>query len=42
MPGVLIVEAMAQLSAVLVARSMESTKDKKYFLCLLKNQNLEK
>ena len=28
MPGVLIIEAMAQLSAVLVAKSMETTKDK--------------
>lgn len=31
MPGVLIIEAMAQLSAVLVAKSMESTKDKEVF-----------
>ena len=28
MPGVLIIEAMAQLSAVLVAKSMETTEDK--------------
>ena len=32
MPGVLIIEAMAQLSAVLVAKSMETTKDKEVFL----------
>jgi 3-hydroxyacyl-[acyl-carrier-protein] dehydratase len=31
MPGVLIIEAMAQLSAVLVAKSMESTEDKEVF-----------
>lgn len=31
MPGVLIIEAMAQLSAVLVAKSMESTQDKEVF-----------
>ena len=31
MPGVLIIEAMAQLSAVLVAKSMENTKDKEIF-----------
>jgi len=31
MPGVLIIEAMAQLSAVLVAKSMETTEDKKGF-----------
>lgn len=31
MPGVLIIEAMAQLSAVLVAKSMENTKDKEVF-----------
>lgn len=31
MPGVLIIEAMAQLSAVLVAKSLDSTKDKEVF-----------
>lgn len=31
MPGVLIIEAMAQLSAVLVAKSMENTSDKEVF-----------
>ena len=31
MPGVLIIEAMAQLSAVLVAKSMETTEDKEVF-----------
>ncbi|MFK7973402.1 MAG: 3-hydroxyacyl-ACP dehydratase FabZ [Rickettsiaceae bacterium] len=31
MPGVLIIEAMAQLSAVLVAKSMASTEDKEVF-----------
>ena len=31
MPGVLIIEAMAQLSMVLVAKSMESTDDKEVF-----------
>ena len=31
MPGVLIIEAMAQLSAVLVAKSMVSTKNKEIF-----------
>ena len=31
MPGVLIIEAMAQLSAVLVAKSMDSTEDKEVF-----------
>ena len=31
MPGVLIIEAMAQLAAVLVAKSMKSTKDKEVF-----------
>lgn len=35
MPGVLIIEAMAQLSAVLVAMSMESTEDKEvYFMSI--------
>ncbi|PCJ25355.1 MAG: 3-hydroxyacyl-[acyl-carrier-protein] dehydratase FabZ [Rickettsiales bacterium] len=35
MPGVLIVEAMAQLSAILVAKSMESVKDKEvYFMSI--------
>ena len=31
MPGVLIIEAMAQVSAVLVAKSMASTEDKEVF-----------
>jgi 3-hydroxyacyl-[acyl-carrier-protein] dehydratase len=35
MPGVLIIEAMAQLSAMLVAMSMDSTEDKEvYFLSI--------
>lgn len=35
MPGVLIIEAMAQLSAILVAKSMDSTEDKDvYFMSI--------
>jgi 3-hydroxyacyl-[acyl-carrier-protein] dehydratase len=35
MPGVLIIEAMAQLSAILVAKSMDSTDDKEvYFMSI--------
>jgi len=35
MPGVLMIEAMAQLSAILVAKSMDSTKNKEvYFMAI--------
>ena len=35
MPGVLIIEAMAQVSAILVAKSMTSTEDKDvYFMAI--------
>jgi 3-hydroxyacyl-[acyl-carrier-protein] dehydratase len=42
MPGVLIVEAMAQLSAVLVAKSMESTKDKEVFFMSIEESKFRK
>jgi len=42
MPGVLIIEAMAQLSAVLVAKSMESTKDKEVFFMSIEESKFRK
>jgi len=42
MPGVLIIEAMAQLSAVLVAKSMESTKDKEVFFMSIDESKFRK
>ncbi|WP_218460367.1 3-hydroxyacyl-ACP dehydratase FabZ [Rickettsia sp. TH2014] len=37
MPGVLMVEAMAQLAAILVAKSLGSTKNKEVFLMAIEN-----
>ena len=42
MPGVLIIEAMAQLSAVLVAKSMESTEDKEVFFMSIDDSKFRK
>jgi 3-hydroxyacyl-[acyl-carrier-protein] dehydratase len=42
MPGVLIIEALAQLSAVLVAKSMESTKDKEVFFMSIEQAKFRK
>ncbi|MBN8512317.1 MAG: 3-hydroxyacyl-ACP dehydratase FabZ [Rickettsiales bacterium] len=42
MPGVLIIEAMAQLSAVLVAKSMESTKGKEVFFMSIEEAKFRK
>jgi len=42
MPGVLIIEAMAQLSAVLVAKSMENTKDKEVFFMSIEETKFRK
>ncbi|RTK92315.1 MAG: 3-hydroxyacyl-ACP dehydratase FabZ [Rickettsiales bacterium] len=42
MPGVLIIEAMAQLSAVLVAKSMNSTKDKEVFFMSIDDSKFRK
>ncbi len=42
MPGVLIIEAMAQLSAVLVAKSMESTDDKEVFFMSIDESKFRK
>jgi 3-hydroxyacyl-[acyl-carrier-protein] dehydratase len=42
MPGVLIIEAMAQLSAVLVAKSMESTEDKEVFFMSIEESKFRK
>ena len=42
MPGVLIIESMAQLSAVLVAKSMESTKDKEVFFMSIDESKFRK
>jgi 3-hydroxyacyl-[acyl-carrier-protein] dehydratase len=42
MPGVLIVEAMAQLSAALVAKSMESTSDKEIFFMAIEQAKFRK
>jgi 3-hydroxyacyl-[acyl-carrier-protein] dehydratase len=42
MPGVLIIEAMAQLSAVLVAKSMETTEDKEVFFMSIEESKFRK
>lgn len=42
MPGVLVIEAMAQLSAVLVAKSMDSTKDKEVFFMSIDDSKFRK
>ncbi len=42
MPGVLIIEAMAQLSAVLVAKSMESTQHKEVFFMSIEEAKFRK
>ena len=42
MPGVLIIEAMAQLSAVLVAKSIESTDDKEVFFMSIDESKFRK
>ena len=42
MPGVLIIEAMAQLAAVLVAKSMKSTKDKEVFFMSIEETKFRK
>ena len=42
MPGVLIIEAMAQLAAVLVAQSMKSTKDKEVFFMSIEETKFRK
>jgi 3-hydroxyacyl-[acyl-carrier-protein] dehydratase len=42
MPGVLIIEAMAQLSAVLVAKSMNSTEDKEVFFMSIEESKFRK
>lgn len=42
MPGVLIIEAMAQLSAVLVAKSISSTKDKEVFFMSIDKSKFRK
>jgi len=42
MPGVLIIEAMAQVSAVLVAKSMDSTEDKEVFFMSIDESKFRK
>jgi len=42
MPGVLIIEAMAQLAAVLVAKSMDSTKGKEVFFMSIEEAKFRK
>lgn len=42
MPGVLMIEAMAQLSAVLVAKSMENTKNKEVFFMSIEESKFRK
>ncbi len=42
MPGVLIIEAMAQLSAVLVAKSMQGTQDKEVFFMSIEEAKFRK
>ncbi|MDG1436448.1 MAG: 3-hydroxyacyl-ACP dehydratase FabZ [Rickettsiaceae bacterium] len=42
MPGVLIIEAMAQISAVLVAKSMETTEDKEVFFMSIDESKFRK
>ncbi len=42
MPGVLMIEAMAQLSAVLIAKSMECIKDKEVFFMSIEESKFRK
>ncbi len=42
MPGVLIIESMAQISAILVAKSMDSTEDKEVFFMSVENAKFRK
>ncbi len=42
MPGVLIIEAMAQLSAILVAKSMDSVKNKDVFFMSIEDAKFRK
>ncbi|MCC8369643.1 MAG: 3-hydroxyacyl-ACP dehydratase FabZ [Rickettsia endosymbiont of Oxypoda opaca] len=42
MPGVLIIEAMAQLAAILVAKSLDSTEDKEVFLMSIEDSKFRK
>ncbi len=42
MPGVLIIEAMAQLAAILVAKSMSSTKDREVFFMSIEESKFRK
>ncbi|MGX6959998.1 MAG: 3-hydroxyacyl-ACP dehydratase FabZ [Rickettsia endosymbiont of Pentastiridius leporinus] len=42
MPGVLMIEAMAQLAAILVAKSLDSTKDKEVFLMAIENSKFRR
>jgi len=42
MPGVLIIEAMAQLSAILVAKSMDSLKNKEVFFMSIEEAKFRK
>lgn len=42
MPGVLIIEALAQLSAVLVAKSLETTEDKEVFFMSVEDTKFRK
>lgn len=42
MPGVLIIESMAQLSAILVAKSMETTKNKDVFFMSIEEAKFRK
>jgi 3-hydroxyacyl-[acyl-carrier-protein] dehydratase len=42
MPGVLIIEAMAQLAAILVAKSLDSTKDKEVFFMAIEDSKFRK
>lgn len=42
MPGVLMVEAMAQLAAILVAKSLDSTKNKEVFLMAIETAKFRK
>ena len=42
MPGVLIIEAMAQLSAVLVSKSMDSTADKEVYFMSIESTKFRK
>ncbi len=42
MPGVLVIEAMAQLSAILVAKSMNNTEDKEVFFMSIDDSKFRK